>query len=287
MRPKPAEGPALLPTSIKSVLAIGALGIAGASAPSSASEFITVAAPATLVVRETVNASAGTMSGAHSARIRANSLIASLFLSNSKGQTVVLPGELKLAPIVIPQSARDFLDTLKLCASLNTINGHYALIGVAPELGPVQTTEASVLSAISFETDHESVLENRYSDETFIGRSFIAPVCAASQTSYYMPISFTDDPDQLNITFEVTSGTVNPTLRPVFADGSLSQKPPIPMTCLATRRLTAGFDCTLELSKLQKQIANLEYSGLVELRLEITDGRDTSFIETRLSVPFP
>ena len=259
-----------------------------AGPPASASEFITVTAPTDLIVRETVNASLGTMSGAHSARIRANSLIASLFLSSSEEQTVVLPGELKLAPIVIPQGARDFLDTLKLCASLNTINGHYALIGVAPELGPIQSTAGSVLSAISFETGHKNILENRYSDETFIGRSFIAPACAASQTSYYMPISFTDDYDQLNITFEVTSGTVNPTLRAVLADGSLSsQKTPAEMTCLATRRLTAGFDCTVKLSSIESQIVDLEYSGLVELRLEMTDGRETSFIETRLSVPLP
>ncbi|WP_133244361.1 hypothetical protein [Thalassobacter stenotrophicus] len=275
----------MLPTSIKSVLAICVLGLGVAGPPASASEFITVTAPTDLVVRETVNASLGTMSGAHSARIRANSLIASLFLSNSEGQTVVLPGELKLAPIVIPQGARDFLDRLKLCASLNTINGHYALIGVAPELGPVQSTTGSVLSAISFETDHKNILENRYSDETFIGRSFIAPACAASQTSYYMPISFTDNPDQLNITFEVTSGTVNPTLRAILADGSLSQNTPVTMTCLATRRLTAGFDCAVKLDLFEPQIADLEYSGLVELRLEMTDGRETSFIETRLSVP--
>ena len=275
----------MLRTNIKTVMTIATISMGLATVHVSGSEFITVEAPLALEVREIVNPSAGTMSGAHSARIRANSLIASLFLSDSKGQTVVLPGELKLAPIVIPQGARDFLDTLKLCASLNTINGHYALIGVAPKLGPVQTTAASVLSNVSFNTAHKNVLENRYSDETFIGRSFVAPVCAASQTSYYMPVSFADQPDQLNITFEVTSGTVNPTLRPVLADGEVSLIPPIKMACLATRRLTAGFDCTLKLADIKSQVADLEYSGLMELRLEMTDGRETSFIETRLSVP--
>ena len=287
MRPKLAEDPALSRINTKVAILCVALCAGLVTNPGIASEFITLEAPAALEVREIVNPSAGTMSGAHSARIRANSLIASMFLSNSQRQSVIEPGELRLAPIIIPEGARDLIETLQLCAALNTVNGHYALIGAAPPLGPVDTFAASTLSIVTFETAHRNVLENRYSDETFIGRSFIAPVCAASQTQYYMPVSFTDEPDQLNITFEVTSGTVNPTLRPVLTDGSLSLSDPITMTCLATRRLTSGFDCTTELSDIKQKTSDLEYSGLVQLRLEITDGRETSFIETRLSVPLP
>ncbi|WP_299967504.1 hypothetical protein [uncultured Roseobacter sp.] len=251
-----------------------------------ASEFIILSAPEKIEVRETVSESAGTMSGAHSARIRANALIASLFLSKSETETTAQPGQFKIAPIVVPAVVEEMEENLRLCMNLNTINGHYKLIGYAEMAKVEKTGSATDLVALSFESEHAQTIGNRYGDSSFIGRSFIATACASSQTSYYMPVSFADDPDTLNITFEVTNGTVEAVLYAIGEDG-VTAREGAEMTCRATRRLTKGFDCEVNLAGLFDTVDVEDYSGLVELGLTITDKQDTSYFATRISVPRP
>lgn len=253
-------------------------------APAFADEFITLNAPEKLEVRETVSESAGTMSGAHNARTRANALIAGLFLSKSGTETKVGLGHIKIAPIVVPAGVRNIEERLRLCTNLKTTNGHYNVIGFAEFASLEDADTGTGMVDLAFESNHMETISDRYGDQSFIGRSYIATACVASQTSYYMPVSFSDDPDLLSITFEVPNGTVSPILYSVRTDGATNDAGH-EMTCSATRRLTTGFDCHISYSDLFENEDTTTYSGLMQLVLTINNGRDASLFETRISVP--
>lgn len=248
-------------------------------------EFVTIAPPETLTVREKVNEAAGTMSGSHRARIRANSLIASLFLSESGQDTVVKPGKLKLAPITLPKAIKDNGQAVRLCGHLNTVNGHYTLISSDP-LDLEAEGESQALTEVEFKTEHEDILTGRYSDRSFIGRSYLAERCAGNQSSYFVPVSFSDNPTELNITFEVVDGTVAAKFYLMTVQGRISRSDAL-MECRGTRRITSGYDCTIQFSALDTALKGFDYLGLIEIHLTIKSGHDESNFRTRVSVPLP
>ncbi|MEM6824517.1 MAG: hypothetical protein AAF566_05345 [Pseudomonadota bacterium] len=274
------------------LLATSAFFAASLLATSAAAQFQEMVVTKSIEVDETVQASAGTMSGSQRLAIRTNTLFAAFQLIRSesaKDNTISIPA-IRAAPIKVPQAAAEQLE-LFFCAEIKTVNGFYEALGTSTKLEKAIPAEQSVdasnaasgplLSPFElFETKESHFIDDNYSEDLMLLRAFVAPDCAAGQSSYYVPLYFDDSADTLLAVFEIGNANVEATIRGISADGRADPER-TPFVCEATKRVASGFDCTLSIFDDWRS----DHS-LFEVRVSIEQAfREKQFFLARITLP--
>ena len=196
---------------------------------------------------------------------------------------------MRVAPLILPSKFGDALGSIMLCTNAATINGHYRLFGIAGPLGELsEGGDRGDLPSMTFETKHSEALEDRYTDASFVGRAYLAPRCEGTQTAYFVPIGFVDEPDTLHMSFEVTAGTIEAKLTPYLSSGKLADGTnAVSMDCQGSRRLEVGFDCSVKIAEITAAAAKQGAQSVqaVQLSLLMKTGREDLEHLVNISLP--
>lgn len=251
---------------IRSLLsaAIFALVGAGAAYPQ-ASAFDEVGLTSKVKLREHLDESSGTMSGSIRPTIRTNELLAAIQLTNEDGSREIKMEHLRIAPIKIPAGLAGEV-ALNLCTDVRTINGFYNAIGKSDALQKLATGVPSAITSL-VEAEKSDRIDENYTEEMMLLRSFIAPDCVAARSKYFVPLYFSDDPavsvpDIFLAVFEIGSATIEADLFGIGQDGQAESEALLRLKCQDTTRVSMGYDCTFGLDEIKGK----DYA-LYELRL--------------------
>lgn len=240
----------------------------------------------TIELRESVDESAGTMSGSIRPTIRTNELLAGFQLISEESSSGIKLEDLHNAPIKIPGGLFEQV-SLKLCTEVRTINGYYSGFGSSKSLSAIASEGSEAATKRLVTGDKSYLIDENYTEDLMLMRSFVAPDCVEAQSKYFVPLYFTRGPgipvpDTFLAVFEVGNASIDVALHGVQSDGETTQDALLTLQCDETERVDIGYDCTFGLDELEP-----DDFDLFELRISIMQPYRAKPLKLALRITLP